>query len=281
MQRTLHDMSHVPRSSLLRSYGNVYSQAGQDGILSEIFRRLGVATGFFVEFGGWDGVHLSNCRWLFENGWGGCYIEADSEKFLKLVENYKADLNVFCINSFVDCQPGIFFDNMYKYSENNLRSLLVDNVPSIDVDSIDLVNIDIDGLDLEVACSIGFKPKVLLIEGGSNLSPKIMKPFHFASRNNQHPLGFIVKVIRSLGYQPVCFLQDLYAVREDLVDNVLPEARKFSAVELYQEHFWFRGAAFREYLRRLRSMDPGIQQFEREVLGFFDPSPVTYGLTHS
>lgn len=47
--------SKVSKESLLFYYSNNYSQRGQDGILSEIFRRLDIQHGYFVEFGGWDG----------------------------------------------------------------------------------------------------------------------------------------------------------------------------------------------------------------------------------
>lgn len=42
---------------------NTYSQNGEDGILAEIVSRLGLDEGaprWCVEFGAWDGRHLSN-----------------------------------------------------------------------------------------------------------------------------------------------------------------------------------------------------------------------------
>jgi len=66
---------------------NVHSQYGEDGILSEIYRRLGVTAGFFVEFGAWDGMHLSNSYALVEAGWSGCYIEGDPDRFRTLCDN--------------------------------------------------------------------------------------------------------------------------------------------------------------------------------------------------
>ena len=43
---------------------NVYSQFGEDGILEELFSRFPAPrdrNSFCVEFGAWDGIHLSNC----------------------------------------------------------------------------------------------------------------------------------------------------------------------------------------------------------------------------
>ena len=42
---------------------NTYSQNGEDGILEEVFKRLGLDEFnkfWVVEFGAWDGKHLSN-----------------------------------------------------------------------------------------------------------------------------------------------------------------------------------------------------------------------------
>ncbi len=96
--RTRHKVS---RESLLWCWGNVYSQAGQDGILREIFARLGIADGVFVEFGAWDGRFLSNCRLLFEKGWAGLFIEADRKKFDDLCRNYRDYPSIHCANEFV------------------------------------------------------------------------------------------------------------------------------------------------------------------------------------
>ena len=56
---------------------NVTSQYGEDGIIAEIIKTIGddIAR-YCVEFGAWDGNHLSN-TWSLVNdhGWGVCYIE--------------------------------------------------------------------------------------------------------------------------------------------------------------------------------------------------------------
>jgi hypothetical protein len=50
---------------------NKYSQNGEDGIINEIFLRLGQVNFndfWVVEFGAWDGKHLSNTFNLIEKG---------------------------------------------------------------------------------------------------------------------------------------------------------------------------------------------------------------------
>jgi hypothetical protein len=60
------DRKCIQAESLLHYCGNVHSQRGDDGIAAEIFKRLQISKGFFVEFGAWDGIFLANCRALFE-----------------------------------------------------------------------------------------------------------------------------------------------------------------------------------------------------------------------
>ena len=63
-------------------------------IIDYILEKMNIKKGFFVEFGGWDGIYLSNCRKLFDEGWSGMFIEADSNKFEELKNNYKNDNNI-------------------------------------------------------------------------------------------------------------------------------------------------------------------------------------------
>ena len=67
-----------------------YSQYGEDGIVEETLKRIKKKfklDGLCCEFGAWDGIHLSNCRLLFENGWSGCFAELDRKKFEDLESN--------------------------------------------------------------------------------------------------------------------------------------------------------------------------------------------------
>ena len=38
----------------------IHSENGEDGIVQKIFSDIGLGGKFYVEFGAWDGVHLSN-----------------------------------------------------------------------------------------------------------------------------------------------------------------------------------------------------------------------------
>ncbi len=81
---------------------DVHSQKGEDGIIETLMRRIGVETGYFVEFGAWDGRHLSNTAKLADEGWRGCFIEGSAERFPDLVRNYAGNDRVSCLHRFVE-----------------------------------------------------------------------------------------------------------------------------------------------------------------------------------
>src|SRR5262245_41373742 len=51
-----------------------YSQYDEDGIIEEIFRRIGTTNKRFIEFGVEDGLENNTLKLLLE-GWGGLWIE--------------------------------------------------------------------------------------------------------------------------------------------------------------------------------------------------------------
>jgi len=129
---------------------SVYSQYGEDGILEEVFRRLGVAAGYFVEFGAWDGVHLSNAYNLACKGWSGLFIEGNAERFAALQRNL-AGKNVKLVNRYVALEGA-----------DSLDAILEEFASPGD---IDLLSIDIDSDDLAVFMSLRqAKPKCVVIE---------------------------------------------------------------------------------------------------------------------
>ena len=53
--------------SLRKFEYNVKSQNGEDGVIEEIFNRIGTKNNICVEFGAWDGIQLSNTFNLWNN----------------------------------------------------------------------------------------------------------------------------------------------------------------------------------------------------------------------
>ena len=261
------EVAKIPPSSLLSYYGNIHSQRGQDGILAEIFRRLHLERGMFVEFGAWDGMYLSNCRHLFEKGWSGVYIEGDKSRFEKLKKTYAGYDDIYTVNSFVGAPK-------HGFSGEKLSTIL--DKSQINLNDISFVSIDVDGADLEIFQEMGFKPPVVLVEGGFNFSPDLKKriPDSIAWANLQQPLSVIIEAADELDYVPVCFYQDTYFVRKDLCAPFL--SVNTGARSLYSDAFSFMPMDFRQYILAFRQKNAVIKQIESEYFGHFNADPLSY-----
>ncbi|MEM6458074.1 MAG: hypothetical protein AAF710_01645 [Planctomycetota bacterium] len=64
-----------PRS-LVRASAQAYSQNAEDGMIAEVFRRIGTTDRVFLEVGVGDG-RQNNTRLLLETGWRGVWVESD------------------------------------------------------------------------------------------------------------------------------------------------------------------------------------------------------------
>lgn len=113
--------------------GNVFSQRGEDGVIEYVLRKMRITEGYFVEFGAWDGKHLSNCANLAQHGWGGCFVEGDGDRFRDLVRNYGDNDKIDKVNCFI-----------VPEGENSLGTVLSRvGAPR----EFEILSIDIDGND--------------------------------------------------------------------------------------------------------------------------------------
>lgn len=138
---------------------NIQSQFGEDGVIEEIFRRIGSGNQICVEFGAWDGIHLSNTWNLWNNqGWSALLIEGDKEKFETLVNTAKDFKNVKTVHAYVTAT-----------GSNSLESILEKfNFPA----GIDLLSIDIDGDEYYVFKSLSkYLPRVIIAEYNPTIPP--------------------------------------------------------------------------------------------------------------
>jgi hypothetical protein len=265
--RSPENMGKINTNSLLFYFGNIHSQRGQDGIIAEIFRRLEIHKGLFVEFGAWDGIYLSNCRYLFEKGWGGVFIEMDSTRFVELKHNYIDYPYITLINAAVGAAP-------YGVAGENLKALL--SAHFVNVEEIAFVSIDVDGPDMEIFLDMGFSPPVVIVEGGFSLSPsyKDKLPKEIAWNNIQQPLPVIIDAGRKRGYTAVCFYQDTYFIRNDLMHNF--PGLSGDAIQLYSDAFHFMPHEFNEWLMNARSENKNISEPETQYFGHFSRNPLGY-----
>src|SRR5262245_9378792 len=91
LQRLLGAEPYNSPQRLERHGFRTFSQNDEDGILQEIFRRIGTANRTFVEFGVQDGLE-SNTRLLLYQGWRGLWIEADERASRKARDFFAQEL---------------------------------------------------------------------------------------------------------------------------------------------------------------------------------------------
>jgi hypothetical protein len=132
----------------------VFSQNGEDGVLAEIFARIGAESRFFVEFGVESGVEC-NTRFLAEvMGWSGVYFECDAHSFDALSKR-------------LENRPDITVAQRMLTPENVSAEFAAAGVPS----DFDLLSIDVDGQDYWIWEAVeGFNPRVVVIEYNSSLA---------------------------------------------------------------------------------------------------------------
>ena len=142
----------------LERYGyKVFSQNDEDGIIQEIFRRIGTTNKCFVEFGVENGLE-SNAHFLLHHGWHGLWIEGSKDyckeigiRFKPIVKQGK--LRVF--NSFI--------------TKENINRLIKKGLSET---TPDFLSIDVDGNDWYIWDAISaITPRVVSIEYNGKFPP--------------------------------------------------------------------------------------------------------------
>src|SRR5947208_12089769 len=156
---TLAQPRYADPKRLLRHGFKVYSQHDEDGIIQEIFRRIGISTRTFVEFGVETGVECNTVKLLIE-GWRGLWIEANAQACKSISSTFDPflkDRRLALKQSLVTAE--------------NINTL----IKSADLDGeIDLLSIDIDFNDYWVWKAMEVvAPGVVAIEYNAELHPTL------------------------------------------------------------------------------------------------------------
>ena len=148
--RELLIQNHSKDNPLLNYEHQTFSQNGEDGIINEIFSRLCITKGEFVEIGTGDGSE-NNTRLLLELGWKGTWIDGNP-KCIKTINN---DLGRYISSKNLDVRLNIV-------DPVNINSILKEYNISPD---IDLLSLDLDLTTHQVWEALSYiTPKVLVIE---------------------------------------------------------------------------------------------------------------------
>jgi FkbM family methyltransferase len=167
----------------------MYSQFDEDGIINEIFCRIGLSSRVFLEFGVGNGVE-NNTLALLIAGWTGGWIEASTEQaqvaqaiFVDMLNEQKLKI----LNEFV-----------YR---DNIENLIIELFGS--AADVDLLSIDIDGNDYWIWEAIqSISPRVVVIEYNATWRPNISVTTDYAHDNNwrgNNHFGVSLKALEVLG----------------------------------------------------------------------------------
>lgn len=192
----------------------LFSQNGEDGVLAEILRRIGVTGRWFVEFGVESGRE-GNCVALADvAGWHGLFMEADGSYNHLLHQKYRWNAKVTTLHATVTPER---VNELFGYGQ----------VPP----EPDVVSIDIDGGDYWVWRALEYRPRVVVIEYNSGLSPAevLVQPPGAGSWSGTQffgaSLGALVALGEAKGYRLVhCELAgaNAFFVRADLAAGFPP-----------------------------------------------------------
>lgn len=157
------DEMEKPRNAdpkrLARHGYKVYSQNDEDGIIAEIFRRIGVTSRTFVEFGVETGLECNTAK-LLVDGWRGLWIEANPKGVRAIrrnLEPFISDKKLALAHSLVTAE--------------NINGLIEQGGLT---GEIDLLSIDIDYNDYWIWKAIDIvSPRVVVIEYNASLRPPL------------------------------------------------------------------------------------------------------------
>jgi hypothetical protein len=221
-----------PRSQepkrLLKHGHKVFSQNDEDGIIAEIFRRIGTTSNTFVEIGVGDGAENNTCALLL-SGWKGTWVEGNPNHIASITKNFgvqieRGELKV--LHRFVTLE---FVDEIVRTWG--------------DLSGIDLFSIDIDGNDFHIVEAIeDLKARVVIAEYNARFAPpmKWTLPYRADYMWQGEPmtgcsLSLWTEILATKGYSLVgCNMTGVNAffVRNDLVEDKF--ASPFTAENHYE-----------------------------------------------
>jgi hypothetical protein len=139
---------------LLLAERSIRSQNGEDGVIAEIFARIGTTDRRFVEIGASDGQE--NCtRALVDDGWTGIWVEADPAR--------------------ASAARSVGGDAVTVVDRPAMRGDAAQLLWAAGAGrEFDLLVVDIDSDDLGVLCGVlsEFRPRVVVAEYNSAFSPR-------------------------------------------------------------------------------------------------------------
>ncbi|MEK6280175.1 MAG: hypothetical protein AABN95_07445 [Acidobacteriota bacterium] len=219
--------TNEPRRLLKHGF-KVYSQHDEDGIIEEVFKRIGSTNRFFVEFGVGDGLENCTLYCLLKN-WHGVWIDGSATCVEAIENEFK----------FLTESGRLKVRYAFTTAENIEQHFQELGVP----EKFDLLSIDIDNNDYWVWKAIQrYSPRVVAIEYNASFKQTVncVIPYNPARIwNYTNYFGASLKALEELGREKgYCLVGCNYTgvtaffVRQDLVDDHFAEP--FSAENHYE-----------------------------------------------
>ena len=230
---TLHDLKKYRK--------NVYSQNGEDGVIAEICSRWKLTSGWFCEFGAWDGKYGSNCYSLLQQGWSGVMIEGQADRFevlSKLATKYPGKLFTVC--TYVG----------YENSSNTLDSILADiPIPH----NFEILSIDIDSYDYHVWKSVGtYRPRLVIIEIDSSTLPGEYYIYDGSGRLTS--FSAMLELARKKKYTLVCHTGNMFFVADEYLKYLEINSIFIENPDMLFIDDWVNPSWLDVYKRKLKNM---------------------------
>lgn len=192
-----------------------FSQVGDDGIIEEIFKRIGTTNQYFVEFGVENGTE-TNSTYLLYKGWSGLWIDGSQENISDIQRNFSGVIRENRLKAF---QSFITAENIEQIFQRA-------QIPA----EPDLLSIDIDRNDYYVWNAIrNYRPRVVIVEYNAVFRPgcDFVVPYDAGamwdgSSHTGASLDAFCRLAEQKGYKLVgcCFAGvNAYFVREDVMEG--------------------------------------------------------------
>ena len=257
-----------PNTWLLEHARDVNSQNGEDGILEKILLEVLPETNrWAVEFGAWDGRHLSNtCHLIERHGYSAVLIEGDEERANELIAHHASDDHIHAIHRFVG------------FTASDGLDAILDGTPC--PKDFDLLSVDIDGNDYHVWSAVtNYRPKVVCIE----FNPTIPTHADFVQPADMNVsqgtgIGPMVELARRKGYELVAatLCNCIFVRAEDFhhfeIEDNRPEVLRQDLHALTYLYVGFDGEVFLEghdklSWHNLKIRPKSLQQLPRWLRG--------------
>lgn len=182
------DSRYKDPKRLLPFASRTYSQNGEDGMIAEIFRRIGAGQQTFAEVGVGDGLQ-SNTTYLLTKGWKGWWFEADVSAVSRMQRFFQNQI-----------RAGSLHVSASLVTAENIETLLcASHVPM----NVDLLSIDVDRNTYWIWHGLTeYRPRVVVIEYNASFPPDIAWTVEYKSDkfwNETSYFGASLKAFELLG----------------------------------------------------------------------------------